>query len=167
MAAFAVDKAPFDKVFTCSRLNDAVPLAPDGETIDMRQLCLPDEYGTGALDPEFWNRFRTILEDKLKELKWQGRLGPLVAGITSGLMQDQTSVPSGRARHWQTSLVTNAILPALRETYGTENNRKFSEFSLTPVSTSSDVFGFQGLDGNWVKGPFVRDVMRSPTHRSH
>ena len=158
-AAFAVDKAPFDKVFTCRGTSDPVQFAPEGEPVDMRQVCLPSEYGTGAMDSEFWNRFRAVLEDKLKELKWQGRLGPLVAGITSGLMQDQAVFLLGAPGTGKTTLVTDAILPALREAYGTENNLKFSEFPLTPASTSSDVFGFQGLDGNWVQGPFVRDVM--------
>ncbi|MEK9723719.1 MAG: AAA family ATPase [Rhodospirillaceae bacterium] len=158
-AAFSVDEPPFNNVFTCSGLSDLVQLAPDGEDLDMRQLCLPSEYGSGAMGSEFWNRFRAVLEDKLKKLKWQGRPGPMVAGITSGLMQDQAVFLLGAPGTGKTTLVTDAILPALREAYGTENNLKFSEFQLTPSSTSSDVFGFQGLDGGWVKGPFVRDVM--------
>jgi MoxR-like ATPase len=166
-SAFAVNMKPFDKVFTCSGTDDPVPLGPTDETLNMRQLCLPDEYGTGTIDSEFWNRFRSILEDKLKEQNWQGRLGPLIAGITSGLMQDQAIFLLGAPGTGKTSLVTNAILPALRETYGTENNLKFSEFPLTPASTSSDVFGFQGLDGNWVKGPFVRDVMQAYTQEQN
>lgn len=160
VAVFAVDKAPFDRIFTCTNLADPIPLEADGVTVDMRLICLPDEYGTGALDAEFWNRFRSVLDDKLKDLKWQGRVGPLVARITSGLMQDQAVFLLGAPGTGKTSLVTNAILPALRETYGTENTLNFSEFPLTPASTSADVFGFQGLDGSWVQGPFVRDVMR-------
>lgn len=159
VAVFHVDKSPFDKAFTCSSVDEPVPFAQTDEKLSMRQLCLPDEYGTGGCDAEFWNRFRSVLQDKLKKLKWQGRVGPLVAGITSGLMQDQAVFLLGAPGTGKTSLVTDAILPALRETYGTENTLKFSEFALTPESTTSDVFGFQGLDGNWIKGPFVRDVM--------
>ncbi|MEO5345826.1 MAG: AAA family ATPase [Magnetococcus sp. YQC-9] len=167
-AAFAVDEPPFDKVFTCSGRSDPVELAPDSENVDMRQLCLPSEYGSGAMDSEFWNRFRVVLEDKLKQLNWQGRTSSMVAGIAAGLMQDQAVFLLGAPGTGKTTLVTDAILPALREAYGTENNLKFSEFPLTPVSTSSDIFGFQGLDGNWIKGPFVRDVMVAyvPDHES-
>jgi MoxR-like ATPase len=125
----------------------------------MRLVCLPGEYGSGAFDGNFWNRFRSLLEDNLQRLKWQGRTSPLVNGITAALMNDQAVFLLGAPGTGKTTVVTDAILPALREAIGTENELRFSEFPLTPASTSSDVFGFQGLDGNWVAGPFVRDVM--------
>ena len=158
-STFAVDEAPFDKIFTCSGLADLIPLAQDGEQVDMRLICLPDEYGTGACDAEFWNRFRSILEDKFSEMRWQGRVGPLAAGIASALMHDQSVFLLGAPGTGKTSIVTGAILPALRAAYGTENELRFSEFPLTPASSSADIFGFQGLDGDWVGGPFVREVM--------
>ena len=157
---YGLDTAPFDEVFHCSDLSSPIPFAGPTEQYDMRQLCLPEEYGTGGIDADFWNRFRSILEDKLTKLKWQGRFTPLVASITSGLMHDQSVFLLGAPGTGKSTLVSNAILPALRETLGTENTLNYSEFSLTPATTSADIFGFQGLDGNWIKGPFVREVMR-------
>lgn len=158
-STFGITKEPFDKVFTCSSLSDPISYSPEDESVDMRLLCLPDLYGTGAYDSDFWNRFRSILEDKLRGLKWQGRLGPLVSGITSALMNDQAVFLVGAPGTGKTTIATRAILPALRAAYGSENELCFSEFPLTPASTSADLFGFQGLDGSWINGPFVEVVM--------
>ena len=156
---FGVTRAPFDKVFTCTSLSEPLPLAQDGEVVDMRLLCLPDIYGTGGCDSDFWNRFRSLLEDRLRALKWQGRLTPLVSGITSALMNDQAVFLVGAPGTGKTTIATRAILPSLRAAYGSDNELRFSEFPLTPASTSADLFGFQGLDGDWINGPFVEEVM--------
>ena len=157
--SFHVNKSPFEEIFTCSGLDEEIPLQAENTPVNMRSICLPHEYGTGACDADFWNRFRSLLEDRLRSLKWQGRIDSLASGITSALMQDQSVFLLGSPGTGKTTIVTSAILPALRAAYGTENELRFSEFPLTPASTTADLFGFQGLDGRWVKGPFVRDVM--------
>lgn len=156
---FGVTEPPFSEVFTCSGREDELPADGGAEFADVRSLFLPDEYGTGNLDAAFWNRFRVLLTGRLDDLKWQGDKTSLVTGVTTALMHDQAVFLLGAPGTGKTSIVSGAIVPALREARGSDHPLRFSQYSLTPSTTQADLFGFQGLDGDWVEGPFVRDVL--------
>ncbi len=157
---YGLEKAPFDKVFTCGDMGAAIPIATSTDPApNMRQLCLPDEFGTGAIDTEFWKRFKSNLEERLKSISWQGEIPGLAAHITSGLMYDQAIFLLGPPGTGKTTLVTDAVLPALRSTYGSENEVKFCSYVCTPSTTSADLFGFQGLTGEWISGPLANDLL--------
>jgi MoxR-like ATPase len=158
---FGVDREPYDGVFSCTGLNEPLPLvsAVDLPFARMRQFLLPNEYGTGALNVDFWRRFRILLEDRLRTMKWQGSLPDLTTDITSALMEDQAAFLLGDPGTGKTTLVLEAILPALREAFGTERDIRFSYHTLTPSTSTADLFGFQGLDGEWIAGPLVSDLL--------
>jgi hypothetical protein len=158
---FGLQNPPFDALFTCSGIDDPLPLIPDTDfnPAIMKEVVLPNEYGTGSFNVEFWNRFRTLLENRFRELRWQGVTHELSSSITSALMHDQALFLLGPPGTGKTTIVTEAILPALREAYGREKQLKFSSHSLTPRTTDADLFGFQGLDGNWIMGPLGQDLL--------
>lgn len=158
---FGTDRSPYDGVFSCSGLEDEIPVvaAADFGTARMKQLVLPDEYGIGAFNSEFWRRFRTLLDARLKALKWQGNVNELTTQITSALMQDQSLFLLGDPGTGKTTIVLEAIVPALRQAYGHENEVGLCYHTLTPLTSAADLFGFQGLDGNWIEGPIVKELL--------
>lgn len=158
---YGTDRPPYDQVFTCSSLTDALPVVPaaDFTFARMKQFVLPDEYGVGAFNAEFWKSFRYRLEQKLKNLKWQGDTYELSSNIAAALMYDQSLFLLGDPGTGKTTIVLEAILPSLRETVGTVNEVRFSYHTLTPSTTPADLFGFQGLDGGWIEGPLVKELL--------
>jgi len=158
---FGADRPPYDQIFTCSGVKDALRVVPaaDFTFARMKQFVLPDEYGVGSFTEEFWKSFRQRLEQKLKGLKWQGDTYELSSNIAAALMYDQSVFLLGDPGTGKTTIVLEAILPALRETVGTNNEVRFSYHTLTPSTTSADLFGFQGLDGGWIEGPLVKELL--------
>jgi MoxR-like ATPase len=158
---YGVDKPPYDSVFSCSGLDDALALVPATSVSmqDIQRIVLPDEYGVGSFTTEFWKRFRQVLQEYLMKLRWQGNTADLTSQITASLMHDQALFLLGDPGTGKTTLVLEAILPALREAYGSNNEIRFCHYSLTPSTVAADLFGFQGLDGKWVAGPLVSDIL--------
>jgi hypothetical protein len=158
---FGVDRPPYSDIFTCSGLEDDIPTVPASEfpVVLMKQFVLPDEYGTGSFNADFWRRFRTLLEQRLRQLSWQGDLQALTTDVTCALMYDQSLFLLGAPGTGKTTIVLEAILPALRSACGSESDVRFSYHTLTPNTSMSDLFGFQGLDGGWVPGPLVTDLL--------
>lgn len=155
---FGTDKSPFDEIFTCTDLDQEII---KGQTSDysIKSLVLPQEYGGDTLDPDFWNRFRNALINELNDLDWEGNVPNLAANVTSGLMSDQSIFLLGPPGTGKTTMVNDAIVPALREVYGGDGEPVYSDFTMTPESTQSDLLGFQGLDGDWVMGPVGDSVL--------
>lgn len=162
---FFVDSDPFDKIFTCTDLNEEVPVVdPVGAAdprppYEVREIILPGLYGSGRIDIVFWKRFRSALVEELDELKWHGEKESLAASITSGLMNDQALFLLGPPGTGKTTIVRKALLPALRSAVGTEKHLRYFEYSITPETTHADLFGFQGLDGTWVHGPLAQHLL--------
>lgn len=155
---FGADKPPFDDIFTCTDLNQEIATQNKGE-YSIKALILPQEYGSGQLDPDFWNRFRNALISQLEDLDWEGPVPGLAAKITSGLMSDQSVFLLGPPGTGKTTMVNDAIVPALREAYNGDGEAVYNNFTLTPESTQADLLGFQGLDGGWVMGPVGDSVL--------
>tara|TARA_R110002073_G_scaffold280193_1_gene444386 strand:+ start:527 stop:2317 length:1791 start_codon:yes stop_codon:yes gene_type:complete len=166
-AAFAkangLAEPPFDQIFTCSGLNDGLDLvdAADFPSRRAQQIVLPREFGGDAFDTQFWTRFRAALSTRLKKLKWQGSTAEIVAEISSGLMHDQSVFLLGAPGTGKTTIVLRAVLPALREAYGVARDMRFVSFTLTPSTSIADLFGFQGLDGEWVEGPMATELLEA------
>jgi MoxR-like ATPase len=158
---FGVDREPYKKVFTCSSLDMPLPLVPQASVspLAVKQLLLPSEYGSGTFGPEFWTRFRVLLSRRLKDLRWQGDVSALSAEISAALMHDHSLFLLGAPGTGKTTIVLEAVLPALRESCGTETDLRFGYHTLTPSTTASDLFGFQGLDGSWISGPLVEQAL--------
>lgn len=158
---FHVDKPPYSQLFECSGLDAAIPTmdAKDFTVAEMRRLLLPDEYGTGTFGESFWRRFCQVLARRLHELDWVGPTEQLVLDISSGLMFDQAVFLLGAPGTGKTTLVREAILPALREAHGTKEAFRFWPTVVTPETSIADLLGFQGLDGSWVPGPLVGAVL--------
>jgi MoxR-like ATPase len=158
---FGTNTAPYSGVFTCSGLGNplSVVAASSVSQQTIKQLVLPSEYGIGAFNVEFWRRFRQLFQSELARLKWQGNTFDLSSQITAALMQDQSIFLLGDPGTGKTTIVLEAILPALREAYGNLNDLRLCYYSLTPSTTTADLFGFQGLDGRWVAGPLVADLL--------
>jgi MoxR-like ATPase len=142
-------------------LEEQLPLVNVGSVSAqaIKQLVLPSEYGVGSFNVEFWKHFRQVFQAKLAELRWQGNTFELSSQITASLMHDQAIFLLGDPGTGKTTIVLEAILPALREAVGNLNEVRLCYHSLTPSTTSADLFGFQGLDGNWVDGPLVADLL--------
>jgi hypothetical protein len=158
---FGVDHEPYKHVFTCSALGTVLPLVPNESVspLAVKQLLLPSEYGSGTFGPEFWTRFRVLLSGRLKTLRWQGDISGLSAEISAALMHDHSLFLLGAPGTGKTTIVLEAVLPALRASCGTETDLRFGYHTLTPSTTSSDLFGFQGLDGSWIPGPIVDQAL--------
>lgn len=155
---FGVDKPPFDEMFTCTDLDQDLSKQQKGD-YSIKSLVLPQEYGGGQLDPDFWNRFRNALINELEDLDWEGPIPQLAAKVTSGLMSDQSVFLLGPPGTGKTTMVNDAIVPALREAYSGDGEPVYNSFTMTPESTQSDLLGFQGLDGGWVMGPVGDSVL--------
>ncbi len=160
-ADFGVDKPPYSDIFSCSDLTAPLNLVPSSSVPiqQIKQLVLPSEYGIGAFNVDFWRRFQQLLRENLARLKWQGETHNLASQITAALMQDQSVFLLGDPGTGKTTIVLEAILPALRSAYGAVNEVRLCYYSLTPHTSAADLFGFQGLDGNWVPGPLVADLL--------
>jgi len=158
---FGVDRAPYAEVFTCSGLEEDIPTvaASDFPVTRMKQFVLPDEYGVGAFNVDFWRRFRSILARRLRTLKWQGAVDSLTMDITMALMYDQALFLLGAPGTGKTTIVLEAIIPSLREACGSAQDIRFAYHCLTPHSNVSELFGFQGLSGEWIAGPLVDDLL--------
>jgi MoxR-like ATPase len=158
---FGLDKEPYSEVFTCSALEELLPLVSRSSvsSLAIKQIVLPDEYGVGSYSADFWLRFRSILQGQLKSMGWQGNVADLVNQVTSALMHDQAIFLLGAPGTGKTTVVREAILPSLRKACGSEISVRFSYQTLTPSTSSADLFGFQGLDGNWIEGPLISDLL--------
>lgn len=154
-----VDHPPFNKVFTCNGTEDDLPLADGVDEAAVRQMFLPDEFGSGVYDAAFWRRFKIKLDENLKAMKWQGQTSTLVSEITAALMHDQAVFLLGPPGTGKTTLVNQAIIPSLRQALADDHPLVFSPFTLTPSTTIPDLFGFQGLDGKWVMGPLAAALL--------
>lgn len=155
---FGTDKPPFDEIFTCTDLNQKIRKEQKGD-YSIKSLVLPQEYGGDELDPDFWNRFRNALISELNNLDWEGNVSNLAAKVTSGLMSDQSIFLLGPPGTGKTTMVNDAIVPALREAYGGDGEPIYKDFTMTPESTQSDLLGFQGLDGDWLMGPVGDSIL--------
>lgn len=155
---FGTDEPPFDEMFTCTNLGQEIQKQQKSD-YSIKGLVLPQEYGSGELDPDFWNRFRNALINELEDLDWEGPIPELAAKVTSGLMSDQSIFLLGPPGTGKTTIVNDAILPALREAYSGDGEPVYSDFTMTPESTQSDLLGFQGLDGDWVMGPVGDSIL--------
>jgi hypothetical protein len=158
---FGTDNSPFSEIFYCSGLSDAIQTTElsDANISTMKSIVLPDEYGTGSFNPDFWKRFRSLLEERLRNLKWQGNVNELTSNITAALMQDQALFLLGAPGTGKTTIVLEAIIPALRLAHGSENEIGLSYHTITPMTSLADLFGFQGLDGRWIEGPLVKELL--------
>lgn len=158
---FKTDSKPYDEIFQCSSLEQEIPKVDEEEfkLSDMKQIVLPTEYGVGSFNADFWRFFRNQLEQKLKALRWQGDINSLSSRVTAGLMQDQSLFLVGDPGTGKTTLVLEAILPALRQAIGSNQEVILSHHTVTPSTSSSDLLGFQGLDGSWIEGPLTKEVL--------
>jgi hypothetical protein len=128
-AIYCVSQPPFNDIFICSELDEIVHLQSlDANNFDIKKLFLPHEYGTDVINIEFWRNFKNYLNEELDRLKWQGERAILVASITSALMQDQALFLLGPSGTGKSTLVREAILPALRKANGTANELRYSEY---------------------------------------
>lgn len=155
---FGTDKPPFDEIFTCTNPEQEIEKQRKGD-YSIKSLVLPLDYGDNDLGPDFWNRFRNALINELNGEDWEGPIPELAAKITSGLMSDQSIFLLGPPGTGKTTMVNDAIVPALREAYSGDGEPVFNAFTMTPESTQSDLLGFQGLNGDWVMGPVGDSVL--------
>jgi MoxR-like ATPase len=158
---YGLDKAPFKDLFTCSGTDEAIPFGPNDLTgsLEVKRLFLPSEYGVDGFGPDFWKRFRTSLQRHLKDIKWHGETDDLTASITAALMVDQALFLLGAPGTGKTTIVEQAVLPALREAHGSQNPVRFLKYPITQKTSETDLFGFQSLDGSWVAGPLTRELL--------